>query len=238
MATFNGERHLAAQMASVLAQLGVEDELVIADDCSSDGTLEIINGWEDGRIRLLHGVRQLGVVANFERALLAAKGDFIFLCDQDDIWLPNKLAVFMPALCSADLVVSDCCVTDEALSVRHPSFFKLRGSGPGTLRNLWRNSYLGCCIAFRRQLLERALPFPAGLPMHDTWIGLVANATGVVCFSREVTLLYRRHGGNLSPTAERSHFNQWEQLVHRLKFGWALAIRSIALKWAKLGNVV
>lgn len=233
MTTFNGARHLAAQMESVLSQLGAEDELIIADDCSSDGTLNIISGWGDRRIRLLRGTRQLGVVSNFERALVAARGDFIFLCDQDDIWLPNKRAVFMQALCSVDLVVSDCCVTDEALNVRQSSFFELRESGPGTLRNLWRNSYLGCCMAFSRQLLDRALPFPAGLPMHDTWIGLISNATGTVCFRPEVTLLYRRHGGNLSPTADRSHFSRWDQLIHRLRFSYALVVRLFMLKMSR-----
>lgn len=237
MTTFNGALHLAEQMESVLSQLGVDDELIIADDCSTDGTLNMISAWPDHRIRVMRGVQRLGVVANFERALLAARGDFIFLCDQDDVWLPNKCVVFMEALDSADMVVSDCCVTDEALNVRLPSFFEARGSGPGTMRNLWRNTCLGCCMAFRRNLLDRALPLPAGIPMHDTWIGLVANATGTVCFCPQVTLLYRRHGGNLSPTSERSTFSQWAQFVHRLQFGTALVSRLIKLKmssWKKV----
>jgi glycosyltransferase involved in cell wall biosynthesis len=230
MTTFNGALHLVEQIESILSQLGGSDELVIADDGSTDGTLNMLSAWADDRIRVLPAVRRLGVVANFERVLLAARGDFIFLCDQDDVWLPNKCVVFMEALGSADLVVSDCCVTDEALNVRAPSFFKARGSGPGTMRNLWRNSCLGCCMAFRREILSRALPFPAGIPMHDTWIGLVANATGAVYFCPQVTLMYRRHGANLSPTSERSTFSQWAQFGHRLRLGAALVVRLIKLK--------
>lgn len=237
MTTFNGALHLAEQMESVLSQLGGNDELVIADDGSTDSTLNMIRAWADNRIRLLPSVGRLGVVANFERALLAARGDFIFLCDQDDVWLPNKCVVFMEALGSADMVVSDCGVTDEALKIRVPSFFQARGSGPGTLRNLWRNSCLGCCMAFRREILCRALPFPAGIPMHDTWIGLVANATGTVCFCPEVTLMYRRHGGNFSPTSERSTFSQWAQFGHRFKLGTALVARLIKLKMSSLKKV-
>ena len=203
---------------------------MIADDCSTDGTLAVIERCGDPRIRLLRGERRLGVVANFERALCAARGEYVFLCDQDDVWLPNKRAVFVEALASADLVVSDCRVTDGALLVTAPSFFVLRGSGPGVLHNLWRNSFLGCCMAFRRALLTRALPFPVGLPMHDTWLGLVANATGRVRFIAQPTLLYRRHGANASPTGERSHYGRCAQLEHRLRFSLALLGRLISLK--------
>lgn len=230
MATWNGERYLAAQIESVLSQLEQTDELVIADDLSSDSTLAVIASFSDPRIRLLHGERRLGVVANFERALRAARGDFIFLCDQDDVWLPNKRGVFEEALRTADLVVSDCRVTDGELVVDAPSFFALRGSGPGMLHNLWRNSFLGCCMAFRRELLARALPFPAGIPMHDTWLGLVANATGRVRFIDQPTLLYRRHGTNASPTGGRSHYGRLAQTTHRLLFAYSLLARLISIK--------
>lgn len=230
MATCNGERHLQAQLESVLGQLDAGDELVIADDCSTDGTLALISASGDPRIRLLRGERRLGVVANFGRALAAARGDIVFLCDQDDVWLPNKRAVFVDALADADLAVSDCRVTDAALNVIAPSFFALRRSAPGVLRNLWRNSYLGCCMAFRRNVLARALPFPAHLPMHDTWLGLIATATGRVRFVAEATLLYRRHGANASPTGERSHFGVVAQAMHRIRFASALCARLISLK--------
>lgn len=230
MTTFNGERYLSEQIESVLSQLAVDDELIIADDCSNDGTLALVKAWPDDRIRLLLGEQQLGVVANFERALAVAQGDIVFLCDQDDVWLPNKRRVFVEALRTVDLAVSDCCVTDEELKIRTASFFALRGSRPGILRNLWRNSYLGCCMAFRRELLRRGLPFPAEIPMHDTWLGLIANATGCVRFIPESTLLYRRHGGNLSPTGERSSFSRWTQLRHRIRFGFALLARLLVLR--------
>jgi glycosyltransferase involved in cell wall biosynthesis len=230
MATCDGERHLATQLESVLEQLDAGDEVVIADDCSNDATLAIIEGFADSRIRLLRGHQRVGVVANFERTLRAARGDHVFLCDQDDVWLPNKRSVFTEALATADLVVSDCNVTDEELVAIAPSFFARRRSGPGVLRNLWRNSFLGCCMAFRRTLLDKALPFPAGLPMHDTWLGLVANATGRVRFVPDVTLLYRRHGASASPTAGPSHFSRRAQMRHRLRFATALAARLISLR--------
>jgi len=236
MATCNGERYLRAQLDSVLVQLDAGDELVIADDCSTDGTLALIEQRDDPRIRLLPGKFRLGVVANFERALSAARGEYVFLCDQDDVWLPNKRAVFIKALANADLVVSDCRLTDADLNWVALSFFSLRNSGPGLLRNLLRNSFLGCCMAFRRSLLARALPFPTALPMHDTWLGLVASTTGSVRFAPEVTLLYRRHGDNASPTGERSHFSRLTQLSHRLRFAIALLIRLVSLRLRPHGH--
>jgi glycosyltransferase involved in cell wall biosynthesis len=235
MATCNGERYLQAQLDSVLAQLGDGDELVIADDCSTDGTLALIEECGDPRIRLLPGKLRLGVVANFERALRAAQGEYVFLCDQDDVWLPNKRAVFIKALANADLVVSDCRLTDANLNDLAPSFFLFRNSGPGLLRNLLRNSFLGCCMAFRRSLLARALPFPVRLPMHDTWLGLIASTTGSVRFIPDVTLLYRRHGSNASPTGERSHFSRLTQLSHRLRYALALLIRLGSLRFRPHG---
>ncbi|PKO82075.1 MAG: alpha-L-Rha alpha-1,3-L-rhamnosyltransferase [Betaproteobacteria bacterium HGW-Betaproteobacteria-13] len=236
MATYNGQRYVADQIKSVLPQLAPDDELVIADDASSDGTLAVIKGFDDPRICVLASEVRLGVVPTFERALSAARGEIVFLCDQDDVWLPNKRAVFLEALAVADLVVSDCRVTDADLNERASSFFSLRASGPGLLRNLWRNGFLGCCMAFRRSLLQRALPFPTGLPMHDTWLGLVASTTGRVRFVPEVTLLYRRHGGNASPTGELSHFSRFAQLSHRLRFAFALLIRLALLRLRPCGN--
>lgn len=232
LATFNGERYLATQLASVLSQLEPEDELVIADDGSTDGTLAVIQSFQDERIRLLSGEQRLGVTANFERALRLAKGHIVFLCDQDDVWLPNKRAVFLDALRSADLVVSDCQVTDASLNLRAPSFFAQRGSGPGLLHNLWRNGFLGCCMAFRRELLQQALPFPKAIPMHDSWLGLVAQATASVRFVPEPTLLYRRHGANASPTAERSTYTMVQKIGHRTTLGIALVWRVMAVKLA------
>jgi GT2 family glycosyltransferase len=196
----------------------------------------LIEEYSDPRIRLLPSKIRLGVVANFERALCAAQGEYVFLCDQDDVWLPNKRTVFIEALTNADLVVSDCRLTDADLNELAPSFFLFRNSRPGLLRNLLRNSFLGCCMAFRRSLLAQALPFPVKLPMHDTWLGLVANATGNVRFIPEVTLLYRRHSSNASPTGERSHFSRFSQLSHRLRFALSLLIRLVSLRLRSGGH--
>ncbi len=203
VATYNGARHVRAQLHSILSQLSADDELIVSDDGSTDATREMVRGIGDPRIVLIEGPRA-GVIRNFEHALQRARGDVIFLCDQDDVWLPQKVQRVMQALNEANLVVTDCRVVDDSLNELHPSFFRLNGSQSGLLRNLIKNGYLGCCMAMRRTVLETALPFPKSIAMHDWWIGLVAERTGRVCFLDEVLSLYRRHGGNVSNTSTRS----------------------------------
>jgi glycosyltransferase involved in cell wall biosynthesis len=217
LASFNGAPYIREQIASILSQLGPGDELIVSDDGSSDGTPDIIRGLNDERVRLLSGHERVGVVQNFERAILASVGEIIFLSDQDDVWLPGKVEACLATLKSNILVVTDCRVVDSDLRVTHDSFFVFRGSRPGILRNIFRNTYLGCCMAFRRELLGAALPLPARVPMHDMWLGLVAETVGRVAFISTPYLLFRRHGKNASPTyKEKNPFGVMAKLSYRL----------------------
>jgi glycosyltransferase involved in cell wall biosynthesis len=215
MASFNGAEYIRPQIESILLQLSPCDELVISDDGSTDGTLDIIRDLADERIHLIEGPRR-GVAANFECALKRAKGEIVFLSDQDDIWLPGKVSTVQAALQNSDLVLTDCKVVDADLIVQHPSYFQLIDSGPGILKNLRKNSYQGCCMAMRRSVLEIGLPFPAGITMHDWWLGLVLECTGTVKFLTEPFVLYRRHGANASVTSERSNNPLWLRLYWRV----------------------
>ncbi|PPC95367.1 MAG: alpha-L-Rha alpha-1,3-L-rhamnosyltransferase [Methylotenera sp.] len=204
IATYNASIYIHAQIISILNQLAQNDEIIISDDLSTDNTIEIITNINDARIKVIKGDSTLGVVKNFERALFAAKGDLIFLADQDDVWLPNKVQVCKTLLVNYILVVSDCAVVDSNLNSLSPSFFALKNSKKGVLKNIYKNSYIGCCMAFKRELLDIALPFPKTIPMHDIWIGLLADIVGDVVFTKERLLLYRRHKANLSPMQSNS----------------------------------
>lgn len=204
MATYNGGRYLGEQLDSILCQLGEEDEVVISDDGSSDDTMIIIREFmeRDGRVRYERGPRE-GVIANFENAIAACKGEYIFLADQDDVWLPDKVQTVMEQFAGNEklrLVIHDAKVmTEDLRETMMKSFFAYRGSKPGVINGLIKNSYMGCCMAFRREVAEIALPIPRNLPMHDQWIGLVSDKFfGKSCFLQQPLLLYRRHSAAVS----------------------------------------
>lgn len=226
MATYNGERYLRQQIDSILAQLGEEDELIVSDDGSDDGTLDIIRSYADPRVRILSNEKGRGVNGNFETAVSHAKGDWLFLSDQDDVWLPGKVKACVEALQDADCVVHDCIVTDGEGNPTAESFFELRGSGPGFWKNLYRNSYLGCCMAFRRDVLRYALPYPEHLPVfQEGWIASLAEIKGKVRFIPFKGILFRRHGGNASFTANKSRFTLRKQISYRAELLWLVARR-------------
>lgn len=203
MAVYNGEKYLKEQLDSILRQLGEKDEVVISDDGSTDHTKALVRSYAaaDTRIRLVAGPG-LGIKQNIAHAVSQAKGAYIFLADQDDVWKPEKvkrvLEVFREKKCH--VVVHDCIVTEEDLEhVIYPSFFAYRGYGAGMWRNIWKNKYIGCCMAFRRELVPYILPIPDDIQMHDQWIGVINDKhRGGCVFLKEPLLFYRRHDGNVS----------------------------------------
>ena len=149
----------------------------------------------------------------FEAALYEARGDFIFFSDADDIWMPGKLNRVLAEFQRADAlaVVTDARVIDSDGRELLPSYFRWRGSGPGLLKNLWKNTFLGCCLAMRGDCKGYVLPFPRFVIMHDVWIGLASELVGRTAFVAEPLLLYRRHGANHS----RMERNAWRVIILR-----------------------
>lgn len=234
LATYNGSAYIEAQLRSVLEQLSQKDEIVVADDGSTDDTIAIVDAIGDPRIRWVAQGGRLGVVKNFERSVSAASGEYIFLCDQDDVWLPGKIEHCIAALQTHLLVVTDCKVVDSELNEMAPSFFRLRNSGSGLLHNLWKNGYLGCCMAFRRELLNYALPFPQGIPMHDMWLGMIAETQGSVSFLPQPLSLYRRHICSASDAAGRSSASIGKMLADRGVLASLVAGRIITNMFTKV----
>lgn len=200
LASFNGEKFILEQIKSILIQLQNEDELIISDDSSTDNTIAIINSIQDPRIKFLMDNKFRDPIQNFQHALKFAKGKYIFLSDQDDVWVEGKYVQLLHLLNKYNLVISDSKIVDENLVVLHPSFFKYFNSGKGILKNIIKSSYYGSCMAFRRNVLEAALPFPDTKEIgHDLWIGLVAEMIGTVYFYSKPLLLYRRHDTAFTP---------------------------------------
>ncbi len=196
LAAYKGEQYISEQLDSILGQLGENDELIVSDDYPEGKTREIVMNYQsrDKRVCYIEGEGK-GVVKNFENALKACSGDVIFLSDQDDVWMPDKVELVMKEFSKgADLVLHDASVTDSFLKITEPSYFAVHGSNASFSGNIARNSFVGCCMAFKKQVMLESLPFPEALPMHDWWIALVAikKKRKVVLLS-EPLIKWRRH---------------------------------------------
>lgn len=210
IATYNGEKYLTEQLESILYQLGDNDEVLISDDGSTDSTLDIINRYTSlENVHLVSSKRLGSPVKNFERVLNFVSKDIVVLSDQDDVWLDNRLEEIKSEFSldnSLTLLVQNSRIfknIDNTFFEREDLFNSIRRR-PGILFNLYRNTYVGCCMSFRRSCLKNILPFPNGVPMHDIWIGLVCEVFGKVKDINECRMLYRRHGMNASNTSESS----------------------------------
>lgn len=217
LATYNGSRFLREQLDSVLCQLSPIDELVVSDDGSTDETLDILAEYValDSRLKIVKNTGRQGLVGNFESALKKAKGDCIFLCDQDDVWHPHKLELMLDYLQQYKFVVHDAAVVDPHLSVIHPSYFSLRPVKAGFWNNLYRSSLLGCCMGFSSEAMNLILPFPKRILWHDMWIGLMLQVFYKPRLVSTPLLYYRRHGANLSTASDKSMFSVQFKVYYR-----------------------
>jgi glycosyltransferase involved in cell wall biosynthesis len=230
LCTYNGARFLEAQWNSLLAQTRLPDEIVARDDVSTDATAsmldELARAAEDRgiRVRLTRNPHNLGYVANFESALADASGDVLLLCDQDDAWHADKLAVLVagferrPELL---LLCSDALRVDEAGVDLHRSLFEVLAvsrserqrihAGRGFEVLLRRSLATGATMALRRPLLADALPFPKGW-VHDEWLAIVAAARGGFDCVEQPLIDYRQHAGNQIGMPERGLAAKWRDL--------------------------
>ena len=210
MCTYNGERYLEAQLDSLAAQTRPPDELVVHDDGSTDATVEIVRVFAARvgfPVRVTINPVRLGSTTNFEKAIAAAGGSIIALCDQDDAWRPDKLARLAAAfetVPEAGCVFSDAHVVGEGLeplgyrlwdSVRLDRRKQQRMAAGAGLDVLLRQNFVtGATMALRAELRELVLPIPTGW-VHDGWIALLAAAIGTCLPVNEPLVRYRQHGG-------------------------------------------
>lgn len=199
MASYNGEKYIFEQIKSILDCLQNNDELVISDDGSTDRTIEIIKSFNDDRIKLINGPKS-GLKMNFNNAIENTTGDYIFLADQDDVWENMKVNCVVDYFEKTDniLIQHDAIVIDENENVIFESFSLHRKVKIGIIKNLIKNSYHGCCIAFKKELKEKILPIPNEVYLHDQWIGMIAEIEGKTSFINEKLIKYRRHSNNSS----------------------------------------
>jgi glycosyltransferase involved in cell wall biosynthesis len=225
MATYNGSAYLCEQLDSILSQLQTEDEVIISDDHSTDETQAILSGYQDARIKIFRNPGKRGHVQNFAYALAQATGEFIALSDQDDIWHPDKIATMMEAFAAdrkTTLVLSNGILIDAEGRLLTQRLYEDDRFLSGVLANLVKNRYQGSTMVFRRKILAAALPLPDGIPMHDSWIGMVNAIIGRTVYLPQLLLFYRRHNDNMTSHRRGPLFRMMSQ---RFRLAWFLTLR-------------
>lgn len=200
MATYNGEKFLRMQLDSVIQQSYSPIEIIAVDDCSTDNTVNILNEYaaQHNNFTVVINEHNLGYQKNFEKGFLLAKGDFIAPCDQDDIWLPNKIEKLLAcigshaiAFCNSAFIDSDgnplgqsIFDTKNLTDFNSPIMYTVGASAPGH------------AMLITKQVALDAMPFPT-LVSHDNWLGFVATFYNSLKFLNEPLVLYRRHDTNV-----------------------------------------
>lgn len=203
MTAYNGMPYVKEQLESILGQLLPEDEIIISDNGSDDGTLEYVRAVaeSDRRIRVVVFIDERGVVPNVSQALGYARGEIIFLSDQDDVWTRDKMRHCSDRFCKDPtllLLQNNAEIIDSNGEPTGQDFFSIRGCRKGVLKNFFRNSWQGCNMVFRREILSLVLPIAERVSMHDVWIGILSELVGKVDFDSTILAGYRRHADNQS----------------------------------------
>lgn len=207
MCTYNGERFLSEQLKSIFSQTYPPDEIIICDDCSKDHTVQLarslLTQW-NGKWKIVRNKKNLGFRKNFEQAIQLCRGDIIFLSDQDDVWMPEKIETVMKLFREKPNVIlafHDAELVDVNLEIIEPSFWNLLEFEPSYFEHsdysqlIVHNVVQGSACAFRKELVHYAYPFSEEA-VHDEWLALVALSVGDIWPIRNKLLKYRQWGKN------------------------------------------
>lgn len=210
IATYNGSKYLQQQMDSILGQTYKNIEIVISDDASTDGTGKIIASYAEkfSRVRFSINEKNIGFMKNFENALLKCSGEFIALCDQDDVWEAHKIERLLDAIGDCDIAASDLSVIDGRGHEIAPSLTKYQGLFVPSMEEqyrivIFRNCFTGCAMLARRDIIMKSLPIPPKAMVHDWWFAVNAAAHNGVRYVDEPLVRYRQHGRNAIGAKDR-----------------------------------
>lgn len=212
LASYEGEKFLAEQIDSILAQSYPHFRIIIRDDASQDNTTDIVHHYAKQypeKILFIEGKERVGLKANFSKLMEHSSAPYIMFSDQDDVWTPKKIELSLARMSLMEktygennplLIHTDLTVVDENLKVLSPSFWKYANLKPQNeepmSRLLNQNVVTGCTMMANRLLVELAMPIPEEAFMHDWWLALTASALGKIGLIEQSTIYYRQHGKN------------------------------------------
>lgn len=223
LATYNGSRFLTEQLDSLLNQSYNNFDIIIRDDGSTDSTLEIIQDYitrYPEKIRLLNDdVKHRGPCNSFLYLLENVDSDYYMFCDQDDVWLPNKVEISLSRIKEVEdhypqtpvMIHTDLILVDSNLNLMFKSFWKWSRFNVDLNKHLcfvpFGNVFTGCTMIFNKFLKRYVFPVPDFVEMHDQWIGLMAVKYGKVENIKQGTIKYRQHGGNVCSSGGKKNFS-------------------------------
>jgi glycosyltransferase involved in cell wall biosynthesis len=213
LTTYNGASFLRQQLDSIFQQSYKSLEIVAVDDCSTDGTVEILKKYSKRfPLRYIANKKRLGFIKNFEHAISLCGGDFIALADQDDVWKPEKLEILISQIGDRSVACSDFSLIDDKGFLIAPSFRRdLNVPIPDFAKQFYSlvfiNFVQGCTCLFRKNFKEYILPIPIEAMSHDWWIGIVATQRNGIAYVDSPLVMYRQHRKNTLGAKEMWKFS-------------------------------
>jgi glycosyltransferase involved in cell wall biosynthesis len=213
LTTYNGDKYLHEQIGSLFVQTFTDWRLIVRDDGSNDKTLTILKGYQHAnplKITVLDdSLGRLGPAKSFEVLARESSAPYLAFCDQDDIWMQDKLLLQIEVMQKMEkkqgglwpiLIHTDLYVIDKNKKFLDDSFWNYQNLNPQVMNKLSRllvqNYVTGCTVLINRTLLELALPIPCQAVMHDWWLALMAMSEGRIISLGEKTVKYRQHDRN------------------------------------------
>ncbi|MEE3508685.1 glycosyltransferase [Pseudomonas sp. 10C3] len=229
MATYNGADFIREQLYSILMQIPQDSEVLLGDDGSIDETIRIVEDINDSRVKVIRNTSNLGYIHNFENLIGNAKGDYIFLSDQDDIWPAGRVEKMISAMDASNSLLVVGAMESFVGDVNSCSFFcgfdQTRNAS--SFRNIFdifvgrSVPYFGCAMLLSKKIKPYLIPFYSRVISHDIWIAFVANRRCSVVHLNDTVTLRRIHSNNLT-NSNRSFFDKI-----KTRYFWSLAILNI-----------
>ncbi|MFN3784292.1 MAG: glycosyltransferase [Spirosomataceae bacterium] len=221
LATYNGESYIKIQLDSIIPQIEKNDEIIVVDDCSVDNTVNIIESFNDDRIKIFKNEVNRGHVYSFNRAIELATNEIIFMSDQDDIWKNNRVNLMKSKLLTSNALLLSSnseFIDSNGIEIDYRIDGVIEKNSNRYFRNIidifkGKTNYYGCAMVFRRELKRYILPIPRYVESHDLWIAMAANLLGTNLHFEEVTLQRRIHISNASVISRSLLPKLWSRIV-------------------------
>jgi glycosyltransferase involved in cell wall biosynthesis len=212
MSTFNGARHIGEQIGSLLTQTYPHWRLLVRDDGSNDHTVDIVESYRTrfpDRIEMAKDSGEnIGPCKSFERLLTMSSSPYVMFCDQDDVWLSEKILLSLQGMKAAEqkfggpiLIFSDLQIVDQDLNIIHNSYFKHMNISNNFIKNPYYIVHncpvTGCTVMLNSPAKRLCIPFGKNAIMHDWWCAVICGFGGKIVSISDSTILYRQHAGSV-----------------------------------------